>query len=74
MLTSHVFGHLDESTQVGNEGYLWNGAGYGIGAHKDLDTIRKKIEHPPGGYYIQFESESLDRLEHWYPDSIEPIG
>ena len=49
------------------------GTGEVIGAHKDLDTIRKKIEHPPGGYYIQFESESLDRLEHWYPNSINPI-
>ena len=31
MLTSDVFGHLDESTQVGDEGYLWNRARYGIG-------------------------------------------
>ena len=43
MLTSDVFGHLDESTQVGNEGYLWNGVGYGIGQTWTSDDDSKTL-------------------------------
>ena len=43
MLASEVFGHLDESAQVGNEGYLWNGTGYGIGQTWTSDNDRKTL-------------------------------
>ena len=43
MLASDVFGHLDESAQVGNERDLWNGVGYGIGQTWTSDNDRKTL-------------------------------
>jgi len=43
MLASEVFGHLDESAQVRNEGYLWNAAGYGIGQTWTSDDDSKTL-------------------------------